>query len=306
MQPSVQQRSSHPGGIGYIDGRYMPREQLALPMTDVGFKLCDMTYDAVHVWNGAFFRLEDHLERFAQSVEKRRFNFDLSREQVADVLHQCVSKAGLRESMVMLIATRGDPQGEVLDLRKCKSRFIAWAAPYYRIVTERELKDGVAVAISSVPRVPPESIDPTVKNFARIDFADALFDAYEQGCDHAILLDQEGHVTEGRGWNLFALFGGTLVTPDSGVLEGITRRTVLELCERSNLTPKVAKLTASELRGADEVFMASTAGGIMPIKQIDDTVIGGGAPGPVTARLNNAYWAAHDEPGMSTPVKYAA
>lgn len=298
--------SAHPQGIGYIDGQFMPREKLALPMSDIGFKLCDMTYDAVHVWNGGFFRLDDHLDRFEQSIVKRRFNFDFSREQVAQVLHQCVARAGLRESMVMLIATRGDPQGPGLDLRKCKSRYIAWAAPYYRIVTEAEMAEGVPVVISAVPRVPPDSIDPTVKNFARLDFADALFDAYEKGCDHAILLDHEGHVTEGRGWNVFALFGGTLVTPDSGVLEGVTRRTVLELCERSNVTPKVAQFTAADLRGADEVFMASTAGGIMPINKIDDDVIGGGGPGPVTKRLSDAYWVMHDEPGMSTPVSYPA
>ena len=291
-------------GVGYMDGRYMPREELALPMTDIGFKLCDMTYDAVHVINGAFFRLDDHLERFAHSIEKRRFNFAPSRDEVSAVVHQCVRRSGLRESMTMLIATRGDPQGATLDLRNCKSRFIAWAAPYYRIVSEREMAEGVAVAISSVPRVSADSIDPTVKNFARIDFADALFDAYERGCEHAILLDREGFVTEGRGWNLFALFGGVLVTPDGGVLEGITRRTVLELCERSNVTPKVAKMTAAELLGADEVFMASTAGGIMPINKIDDRSIGGGSPGPVTRRLNDAYWAMHGEPGMSSPVNY--
>ncbi len=295
-----------PNGIGYIDGNYMPREQLALPMSDVGFKLCDMTYDAVHVWDGAFFRLDDHLERFEQSIEKRRFNFAPDRAEVSKIVHECVSRSGLRASMVMLIATRGDQVGPTLDLRKCQSRFIAWASPYYRIVTEAELSEGVAVAISSVPRVPADSIDPTVKNFARIDFADALFDAYEQGCDHAILLDHDGNVTEGRGWNLFALFGGTLVTPDSGVLEGITRRTVLELCEQTNLTPKSAKLTASELLKADELFMASTAGGIMPISKVDDTVIGGGTPGPATRRLTDAYRALHAEPAMREAVNYGA
>jgi len=292
-------------GVGYIDGRYMAREAVALPMTDLGFKLSDMTYDAVHVWNGGFFRLEEHLDRFERSIAKRRFNFGFSREEIAEVIHECVARAGLRKSMVMLIATRGDQKGEVLDLRTCESRFIAWAAPYYRIVTESELAEGVAVAISSVPRVPPDSIDSTVKNFARLDFADALFDAYDRGCDHAILLDHEGYVTEGRGWNVFALLGGTLVTPDTGVLEGITRRTVLELCERSNVSPEVGKLRGDDLLRADEVFMASTAGGIMPIRKIDTTVIGNGAPGPVTQRLTKAYWALHDEPGMLTPVHYA-
>ena len=231
-----------PEGMGYIDGRYQPRRELALPMTDIGFKLCDMCYDAVHVWHGKFFRLEDHLDRFERSIERRRFNFKHSRDAIREVLNECVRRTGLRESMVMMIATRGDTKSAVVDLRQCESRFIAWADPYYGVVTESELESGVPVIISTVPRVPPDSIDPTVKNFARIDFADALFEAYDRGCDYAILLDHEGYVTEGRGWNVFALFGGTLVTPDDGVLEGITRRSVIELCERTNLAPKVAKL----------------------------------------------------------------
>jgi branched-chain amino acid aminotransferase len=291
-------------GIGFIDGSYLPRAQIALPTTDVGFKLCDMCYDAVHVWRGRFFRLEDHLDRFERSIAMRRFNFPYTREQVREILIECVRRAGLRDSMTMLIATRGDMPGPGFDLRRCTSRYIAWADPYYSVVSEEQARDGVAVAISRVPRVPPDSIDPTVKNFARIDFSDALFDAYERGCEHALLLDRDGNVTEGRGWNLFAVFGGTVVTPESGVLEGITRRTVLELCTRGNLEPRLAALPGSELLRADEVFMASTAGGLMPVNRIDDTPIGSGTPGPVTRRLTDLYWALHEDPAYTSEIAY--
>jgi branched-chain amino acid aminotransferase len=289
-------------GIGYMDGCYMPRDHVALPTTDVGFKLCDMCYDAIHVWRGRFFRLEDHLDRFFASIEKRRFNFRFSREEVRDALTECVRRSGLRDSMTMLIATRGDMKGPVFDLRNCESRFIAWADPYYGVVSEEEACSGVGVVISRVPRVPADSIDPTVKNFARIDFADALFDAYDQGCRHALLLDHQGNVTEGRGWNVFAVFGGAVVTPEGGVLEGITRKTVLELCEQGNLEARVAVLPGSELGRADEVFMASTAGGLMPVTHIDGKAVGSGSPGPHTLRLTDLYWQLHEDPAYSTPV----
>jgi branched-chain amino acid aminotransferase len=291
-------------GVGYIDGQYLPRTEIALPTTDVGFKLCDMCYDAIHVWRGRFFRLEDHLDRFERSIAKRRFNFPFSRDEVRAILTECVRRSGLRDSMTMLIATRGDMPGPGFDLRRCTSRYIAWADPYYAVISEAQAREGVPVAISRVPRVPPDSIDPTVKNFARIDFADALFDAYEQGCEHALLLDREGNVTEGRGWNVFAVFGGTVVTPDSGVLEGITRKTVLELCARGNLEPRMAVLPGGDIARADEVFMASTAGGLMPVSRIDGTPIGSGAPGPVTRRLTDLYWELHEDPAYTTEVVY--
>ncbi len=293
-----------PQGVGYIEGEYKPRREVALPTTDIGFKLCDMCYDAIHVWRGKFFRLEDHLDRFERSVARRRFNFGHSRDQVRDILAECVRRAGLRDSMTMIIATRGDMRGPGFDLRNCESRFIAWADPYYGVVSAEQAREGVAVVISHVPRVPPDSIDPTVKNFARIDFADALFEAYDRGCEHALLLDHQGNVTEGRGWNVFAVFGGTLVTPDGGVLEGITRKTVLELCGRTNLEPKVAVLPGKDIARADEIFMASTAGGLMPVTRIDDTVIGRGTPGPATRRLTELYWALHEDPRYATAVAY--
>ena len=291
-------------GVGYIDGEYMPRREVALPTTDMGFKLCDMCYDAVHVWRGRFFRLEDHLDRFERSIEKRRFNFPFDRDQVREILVECVRRSGLRDSMTMLIATRGDMRGAGFDLRNCTSRFIAWADPYYRVVSDAQAAEGVPVVISHVSRVPPDSIDPTVKNFARIDFADALFDAYALGCEHALLLDHEGNVTEGRGWNVFAVFGGTVVTPESGVLEGITRKTVLELCTRGNVEPRVAALPGSTILRADEVFMASTAGGLIPVNRIDRTSIGNGGAGPVTRRLADLYWELHADPAYTTEVVY--
>jgi branched-chain amino acid aminotransferase len=291
-------------GVGWLDGEFMPRRAVALPTTDIGFKLCDMCYDAIHVRNGRFFRLEDHLDRFEASIARRRFNFRWSRDEVREILIECVRRSRLTESMTMLIATRGDMPGSGLDLRECQSRFIAWADAYYGVVGEREAADGVPVIISKVPRVPRDSIDPTVKNFARIDFAEALFEAYDRGCEHALLLDHDGNVTEGRGWNVFAVFGGTVITPEGGVLEGITRQTVLELCERGNLEPREAVLPGTEILGADEVFMASTAGGLMPVTRIDDTVIGGGSPGPVTRRLTDLYWGLHEDPAYSVAVGY--
>lgn len=291
------------GGIGFMDGQYCPREELCLPVSDLGFALCDMAYDALHVRNGRFFRLEDHLDRFQRSIERRRYTtLPYDRGQIREVLFQCVRRAGLGNAMVTVVATRGTPDGFTKDLRTCTNRLLAWSAPYFAVVPDDRVESGVPIIISAVPRVPPDSIDPTVKNFARLDFSAALLEAYERGCEHAVLLDGDGNITEGRGWNLFALFGGELITPEAGVLEGITRRTVMELCRASNVEARMDNIPGTALADADEIFMASTAGGLIPVIAVDGRAVGDGAPGPVTRTLRNRYWALHDDPAYSTPV----
>lgn len=298
---------SNTNGIGFLEGEFMPHTEIRLPVSDLGFQLSDMCYDALHVCNGKFFRQEDHMDRWSRSIRERRFDtLTYDRQQTIEVLHECVRRSGLRDAMVYVIATRGTPTDESKDLRTCANRLMAWAVPYYRVVSDDELRDGCDIVVSDVVRIPEHSVDPTVKNFGRLDFCNALFEAYDRGAKYAVLLDQDGNVTEGRGWNVFALFGGQLVSPASGVLEGITRQTVLELSKDLNVEGKLHPFTADALRNADEVFMTSTAGGIMPVGTVDGTTIGAGGPGPVTKRLTEMYWALHENPGYTTPVDYGA
>lgn len=295
------------GGVGYIDGEYMAVSEMRIPVTDMGFQLSDMCYDAVHVRNGRFFRLGEHLDRWERSLTGRRYDtLDVSREQVAAVLNGCVARAGLNDAMITLVATRGSPESAHKDLRTCRNRFMAWAVPYHAVVGADEIETGCDIVVAETVRIPPQAVDPAVKNFGRLDFVRALFEAYDRDARYAVLLDLDGNVTEGRGWNIFALKDGVLRSPDSGVLEGVTRATVMELAGTLNVECRLAKVPVAELRGADEVFITSTAGGIMPVRSIDGETVGEGAPGPVTTRLQTLYWALHDDPDYSTPVDYGA
>jgi len=292
-------------GMGFMDGAYMPVSEMRLPVTDMGFQLGDMCYDAIHVHNGKFFRLKDHLDRWENSITQRRYTtLGYDREQVAEVLHGCVARGKLRDSMITFVATRGSPSTAHKDLRTCNNRFMVWALPYYKVVSDEELERGTDIIVADTIRIPPEAVDPRVKNFGRLDFVRALFEAYDREARYAVLLDRDDNVTEGRGWNIFALRGGKLESPDNGVLEGITRRTVVELSERLNIECRLTKMPAATLREADEVFITSTAGGIMPVRSIDGSPIGDGTPGPVTTRLTEMYWQIHDDPAYATPVRY--
>src|SRR5690625_3682850 len=162
-----------------------------------------------------------------------------------------------------MICTRGHSPTFSRDPREAINRFIAFAIPFGWIATEEQRERGMSLWIASIPRIPASSVDPTIKNYHWLDLVQGIFEAYDNNAENVVLSDGAGNVTEGPGYNIFAVEGGRIHTPDQGVLEGITRRTALELCQELGLETVVAPLAQERLRRADEVFITSTAGGIM-------------------------------------------
>ncbi len=294
-----------PDGVAFMDGEFMPVSEARLPVLDWGFLRSDATYDVVHVWQGRFFRLDAHLDRFLASVQKLHLTLPFDRAEIVGILRGCVRKAGFEDAYVEMICTRGVSPTFSRDPRDAVNRFIAFALPFGWIATPEQRERGLHLVVSDVRRIPPESVDPTVKNYHWLDLVQGLFDAYERGGETVVLLDQSGNITEGPGFNVFTVAEGRVRTPGRGVLEGITRRTVLELCAELALPAHAAALPADSLRAADEVFITSTAGGVMPVTRIDGRPVGDGRPGPVFRRLHDLYWEKHRDPAWTTPVAEA-
>lgn len=297
-------RTLIPTGVAFTDGAYMPVEQLTVSALDYGFTRSDVTYDVVHVWDGRFFRLEHHLDRFQTSMAKLRMDPGHDRDALRAILMECVRRTGLREAYVAMVCTRGRPPPGVRDLRQCRNRFMAYAIPFVWIANPEKQRSGLSAVIASRPRIPVASVDPTVKNYHWLDMECSLFEAYDAGADTVILPSLEGTITEGPGFNVFAIRDGVVLTPDSGVLEGITRGAVIDLCRREGMPIEVRPVTVAEFRDADEIFATSTAGGVMPVTRLDGRILGNGAPGALTSRIRDLYWAWHQDPGETTPVDY--
>ncbi|MBT5496212.1 MAG: branched-chain amino acid transferase, partial [Alphaproteobacteria bacterium] len=203
---------------------------------------------------------------------------------------------------VEMICTRGVSPTFSRDPRDAVNTFIAFAIPFGWVANEEQRARGLNISISDIPRIPPQSVDPTVKNYHWLDFVAGLYGAYEQEAENVMLVDLDGNISEGPGFNLFAVKDGKAVTPKSGVLEGITRATTLELCRELNVDATLGTLTVDAIRGAEEVFITSTAGGIMPVTRLDGKSVGDGLPGPVTQRLTALYWEKHSDPEWSEAV----
>lgn len=290
-------------GCAYIDGQFVPIDEARIPITDTGFTRSDCTYDVVAAWQGRLFRLDDHLARFERSWRALRLSPPLTRDAMRAVLIDCVRRSGLADAYVEMIVTRGAPPPGDRDPRNFANRFYAFAVPYVWLVKPADQLRGIHLAIArDVVRIDPHAVDPTVKNFHWGDLTRGLFEAYERDANTVVLLNAAGEVTEGPGFNLFVVRAGRLWTPASGVLHGITRDTVMQLAARRDIAATVAQFDAEHLRAADEIFMTSTAGGVMPVTCLDGQPVGDGRPGAITLALRQDYWDAHGDGPWTTPV----
>ena len=291
-------------GAAFANGEYIPVSEAKISILDFGFTRSDVTYDVVHVWKGRFFRLEDHLTRFENSCRSLRLSLPHTRDELREILTNCVRLSALQDAYVDMICTRGFPRPGSRDIRYCTNQFVAYAVPYIWIFTPEQQQRGGHLLISKVPRISPESVDPTVKNFHWGDLTRGLFQALDAGADTAVLVDMDGYVSEGPGFNAFCVKDGEVLSPGDTVLEGVTRASVRELCEEMGIPFSLAKVTPDQFRQADEIFLSSTAGGIMPIRRVDDRILSNDAPGELTLRIRDRYWEKHEEGWHGTDVDY--
>jgi len=289
-----------------MGGAVIPISQAKIGITDWGLTRSDITYDVVHVWDGAFFRLDDYLDRFMRSIAKLRLDIPQSRAEITGILHDMVAASGMKSAYVSMVASRGTPTVPgTRDPRSCSNHFYAWVVPFVWVIKPEVAERGAHILLAGGSvRISPQSVDPTVKNYHWGDMTRALFESLDQGYDTCVLLDDRGMVTEGPGFNIFAVIDGVVVTPKSGVLSGVTRKTVLEICTASGLPCEARDIPADAFLQAAEIFTATTAGGPVPVTRINTRILGNGAPGPITAGIVSAYWDWHKNPELITPIRY--
>ena len=294
-------------GAGWIRGEIVPIAEAKIGVTDWGVTRSDITYDVVPVWKGGFFRLEDYLDRFEASMASMRLDVGMDHAAIRAALHRMVARSGLREAYVAMVASRGVPLIHgIRDPRQCANHFYAWCVPYVHVVKPEVAEAGASVWIAKeVRRIPEDSVDPRAKNYHWGDLTHGLFEAKDRGYETVVLLDHAGNVTEGPGFNVFAVKDGKVVTPDRGVLHGITRRTVLDMCAEEGFPTEQRFLPLDELLEADEVFLSTSGGGAVPVTKVDDRVFSNGAPGPVASRLRAAYWEWIERPALRAEIDYA-
>lgn len=294
-------------GIAWVNGEFQPLSEAKLSLLDWGFVRGDCTYDVVSVFKGAFFRLDDHVDRFLSSMTKLRLTMPFDRDGLIDVMTECARRPGLRDAFVKVICTRGlQPPSFSRNPRDALNQLFVYSVPYTFFMTEEQRARGMRLHVASTPRIPTECIDPTIKNYNRLDFVSGIFEAYDAGADQVVMPDMHGNITEGLGFNVFVIRDGRATSPGTGVLEGVTRKVVLELCEDIGLPARLGTVSVEDLLSADEAFLCTTAGGVVGITEVNGRTIANGMPRETTRRLDDLYWAKHEDPADITPIDYGA
>ncbi len=262
--------------IYYVDGKFVAADEAVIPVDDLAIVRGIGAFDLVRTRNGRPCFLNEHLERLYRSAEKLGLSMPWSHEALRRVVLETLDRNTVDEANIRIIVTGGSSPDFITPTGR--PRLLVLVTPLPRQPAWWRTK-GVKVITVKVQRSLPgaKSIDylPAAIALRRANAADAV---------EAIYLDEQDHAQEGTTSNLFIITGNTLVTPGEGALSGITRKAVLEIA-KSHLSVEIRNIAKAELLTASEVFITGTNKGLVPVIQIDDSVIGSGQPGPKTQYL---------------------
>jgi len=239
----------------------------------------------------AIFRHTEHIERLFKSAELYYMPVPYTREEIRQATHEVVARNNLPSCYIRPIVFRGaGPMGlNPLDA-PVEVAIAAW--PWGAYLGDGALERGVRAKVSSWRRISSDSLIPHAKASGQyLNSVLAKIESLRAGYEEAILLDAQGFVSEGTGENIFVVLDGVIHTPPqtSGILDGITRDAVIRIARDEGFEVLERPVARAELTLADELFMTGTAAELTPIREIDDHVVGDGARGPVTTRLQKVF-----------------
>ena len=239
----------------------------------------------------AIFRHTEHLHRLYKSAGLYHMALPYELEELRRATHELISRNGLRSCYIRPIAFRGYGQMGLFPLEAPVDVSIAaWEWGAY--LGEEGKRTGIRAKVSSWRRISADSLIPHAKASGQyLNSVLAKVESTKCGYDEAILLDDIGHVCEGSGENIFLVRDGAIHTPPptAGILDGINRRSIIELARDLGYTVVERDIDRGELYLGDEVFLTGTAAELVPVREIDDHAVGGGTPGEVTSRLQQSF-----------------
>ncbi len=239
----------------------------------------------------AIFRLPEHIDRLFDSAHIAGLEMPFSREEIGQAIIDTVKANEVRECYIRPLVYLG--YGELgINNSHCPVCVSIAVWPWGAYLGEGALSEGIRVCISSYTRHHVNVMMTKAKvvgNYANSQLA--KMEAIHSGYDEAIMLDVQGNVGEGSGENIFIVRNGVLKTPPlTAILEGITRNSVIDLARQMGLTVRETVFSRDELYIADEVFFTGTAAELTPIREVDNRKIGAGLPGPLTHKLQQAFF----------------
>ena len=288
--------------VVYVSGEFVDQSHAHVSVLDHGLLYGDGVFETVVAWHGRLFKLDAHLDRAERSMAAIALAPPLPLERLRDVIVETVRRNGLRDAYVKWIVTRGVNGRPLMDPSGCVPNLIVLVQPYIERASAARIEQGLTLKTVALRRPSGQVLDPQIKSLNYLNLVLAKIEAQAAGADDALLLNGDGRLCEVSGCNLFVRQGPRLRTPQRNVLAGITRATVLELASPLGYDASEGDLELYDAYTADELFICSTAGGLLPVTRLDGRVIGAGKPGAAFRALREAYQSLIESDTYGTPV----
>jgi branched-chain amino acid aminotransferase len=272
--------------IVFMNDRLVPEAEARVSVFDHGLLYGDGVFEGLRSYSGRVFRLDEHLDRLYASARAICLEIPLAKEVVAKAVIDTLAANKLSDGYVRLVVTRG--AGSLgLDPNRTKNPQVIVIADTIALYPREHYEKGLRIVTAATQRTQSAALSPRIKSLNYLNNIMAKLEGLQAGCVEALMLNHKGEVAECTGDNIFVVRGMKLLTPppDAGILEGITRNTVMELAHAAGIDCREQTLVRHDLYTADECFLTGTAAEVIPVVEIDGRKIGAGVPGPITARL---------------------
>ncbi|MCD8521845.1 MAG: branched-chain amino acid transaminase [Saccharospirillaceae bacterium] len=291
MLPSMSDRD----GLIWLDGELVDWREAKVHVLTHTLHYGMGVFEGVRAYEtaqgAAIFRLQEHTDRLFNSAHILNMKLPFSKAEINEAQRAAVRENNLKSAYIRPMAFYGsEGMGLRAENLKVHVMVAAWEWPAY--MGEEAKTQGIKIRTSSFTR---HHVNITMcKAKANGNYMNsmlALREALDSGCEEALLLDNEGYVAEGSGENFFMVTNGVMYTPElTSCLDGITRRTIMEMARARGIEVREKRITRDEVYIADEAFFTGTAAEVLPIRSLDGRIIGEGRRGPVTEMLQTMYF----------------
>ena len=276
--------------VVYINGEFVPQEEAKVSVYDHGLLYGDGVFEGIRVYSGKVFKPREHIARLYRSAHAMMISLPITPEEMEEATLKALRTNGITDGYVRITVTRGIGLG--LDPRGVKNPTVIIMTDKLSLYPEEMYQEGLTVTTVSTRITPAQSLEPRIKSLGKyVANIQAKLEANRVGAGEGLMLNIEGYVAEGTGDNIFIVRAGVLITPPTyvGILEGITRNTVMGLARDMGIPVEEKLFTQFDVYTADECLLTGTAAEVVPVVKVDGRSIGTGQPGEMTKRLIEAY-----------------
>lgn len=284
----------------YINGTFYSKRDAKVSVYDHGLLYGDGVFEGIRAYNGRIFKLREHVDRLFESANTIMLTIPNTREGMMRDILRTVKANNLKDAYIRVLVTRG--MGKLgLNPFICTGPRIIIIADKIVLYPKTFYQNGLSVITVPTQRNFAEAVNPRIKSLNYLNNIMAKIEAINAGVPEAIMLNSSGMVAECTGDNIFVVKKGVVKTPPLyiGVLEGITRNTIIELASACGFEVSEEVLTRHDIYIADECFLTGTAAEVIPVVKVDSRIIGDGRPGRVTRKLMNAFHRMAQQEGVA-------